>query len=84
MAYLEGHSLYQTDCNFFSWKFVNYDKTVSYDSYYSGGSRLWAPDCGEIEAQDMFFRPVSRPCEGCPFYDLGVEKGQAPPGGYNV
>ena len=84
MAYFEGHSLYQTDCNFFGWKFVNYDKTVCYDSYYSGGSRLYAPDCSELLAVQMFQRPIDKPCSGCPYYEPGIEKGNAPPGGYNV
>ena len=84
MAYYEGHSLYQTDCEFFNWKFVNYDKTSDYGSMFSGGSRLYIPECGVEEAVDMFYRPIPKPCEGCPFYKKGTDKGQSPPGGYNV
>ena len=84
MAYLEGHSLYQTNCIYFRWKFVNYDKHVQYESMYSGGSRLYAPECSHAETQDMFFRPIAEPCDGCPYYEEGDEQGSVPPGGYNV
>ena len=85
MAYFEGHSLYRTNCKSFKWKFVNYDKTVAYDSMYSGGSRLYAPDCSEGDlTYNMFFRPIDEPCLDCPYYEEGDEKGSSPPGGYNV
>ena len=84
MAYFEGHSIYKTDCTNFRWKYVNYDKTVSYDSYYSGGSRLYAPHCTKLEVENMMWRPVARPCDGCQYYELGIERGPAPPGGYKI
>lgn len=84
MAYLNGHSSYKTDCINFKWKFVNYDKTVQYESIYSGGNRLYAPECLKSEAYKNFMRPVANPCEGCPYYQQGEEKGLIPPGGYNI
>ncbi len=84
MAYYEGHSQYQTDCIYFNWKYVNYDKIFPYDSMYSGGNRMYAPDCGKEECAQMFFRPIANPCEGCPYYEKGEERGGEPPGGYNV
>ena len=84
MAYYKGHSLYHTDCTYFNWKFVNYDKGISYGSFYSGGSRLYAPECAKQEAVSMFLRPVSEPCSGCPYYSQSTEKGKVPPGGYDV
>ena len=84
MAYLDGHSTYQTDCVNFDWRFVNYGKDIIYDSMYSGGSRLYAPSCSLQETQQMFYRPVLTPCEGCPYYEQGTEKGRIPPGGYKV
>lgn len=84
MAYYEGHSLYRTDCIYFNWKFVNYDKNVNYDSFYSGGNRLYAPECSNQLAVVMFLRPVSEPCDNCPYYEQSIEKGKTPPGGYNI
>lgn len=84
MAYYNGHSVYQTDCVNFDWKYVNYDKTVCYDSLYSGGNRLYAPYCGIMDAISMMWRPVGEPCSGCPYYEAGIEKGSVPPGGYKV
>lgn len=84
MAYLDGHSKYKTNCSYFRWKFVNYDKTVQYESFYSGGNRLYAPECLLPETQEMFYRPLSEPCDGCPYYAEGEEQGLIPPGGYNV
>lgn len=84
MAYFEGHSLYQTDCTYFSWKFVNYGPEVNYDALYSGGSRLYAPLCTNPNAVEMMWRPVAQPCDGCPYYEEGTESGATPPGGYDV
>lgn len=84
MAYYEGHSEYSTDCLYFSWHFVNYSKGIAYDSMYSGGNRLYAPQCGKSESYSMFMRPIGKPCDDCPYYEQDTEKGRIPPGGYNV
>lgn len=80
---LTGPSQYQTDCVNFDWKFVNYRKGIEIDSFYSGASRMYIPTCLETQATLMFYRPIDHPCEGCPYYEQGEEKGRIPPGGYD-
>lgn len=72
-------SQHNTDCIHFEWKYSNYDRMFLVPTYYNAGNSMYTPNCLQPDTTWMFLRPIDSPCEGCPYYEAGTEKGRQPP-----
>jgi len=73
-------SKHNTDCIYFDWKLVNYDRMFLMETYFNAGNRSYIPTCSQPDTTWMFLRPIESPCDGCPYYEAGEDKGATPPG----